>query len=124
MELSLELALLTQQLAYSQHQRARIQVWNPYISMDQVHYGGNPYLNTYNLGWQHYPNLSWETNQSTPQPPQEHKSSLEETMDELRRAQAEFAMAQAESEKSMADMDNAQVGLPRFHAQNDTSPPL
>ena len=36
MELSPELALLTQQLAHSRHQRARCQVWNPYISMDQV----------------------------------------------------------------------------------------
>ena len=48
MELTTEMALLTQQLAYSQHQRARSQVWNPYISMDQVQCGGNPYLNTYN----------------------------------------------------------------------------
>ena len=36
MELSTELILLTQQLAHSRHQRARSQVWNPYISMDQV----------------------------------------------------------------------------------------
>ena len=85
MELSNEFTLLIQQLALSQHQKARSQVWNPYISMDQVQYGGNPYLNTYDSGWQHYPNLSWETSQSTPQPPQGHKSSLEETMAELRR---------------------------------------
>ena len=45
MELSPELALLTQQLAHSRHQRARSQVWNSYISMDQVQYGGKPYLN-------------------------------------------------------------------------------
>ena len=88
--------------------------------MDQVQYEGNPYLNTYDSSWQHYLNLSWETSQSTPQ---EHKSSLEETMAELRRAQAKFAMAQAESKSSMADMDNFQVGLPRFHAQNEMSPP-
>ena len=47
MELSTKLALLTQHLVYSRHQRVRSQVWNPYISMDQVQYGGNPYLNTY-----------------------------------------------------------------------------
>ena len=88
MKLSIELTLLTQQLAHSRHQRARSQVLNFHISMDQVQYEANPYLNTYNLGCQHYPNLSWETSQSTPQPPQEHKSSLEETMAELRRAQA------------------------------------
>ena len=36
MELSTALTLLTQQLAHSRHQRARSQVWNAYISMDQV----------------------------------------------------------------------------------------
>ena len=36
MELSPELALPTQQLAHSWHQTARSQVWNPYISMDQI----------------------------------------------------------------------------------------
>ena len=97
MKLSLELTLLTQQLANSRHQRAKSQVLNLYISMDQTQYGGNPYLNTYNSGWQHYPNLSWETNQSTPQPPQKHKSSLEKTIAEWRSAQAEFSMAKAES---------------------------
>ena len=49
-ELSPELALLNQQLTHSQHQRVRSQVWNPYISMDQVQYGGNLYLITYNSG--------------------------------------------------------------------------
>ena len=39
MELSAELALLTQQLAYNRHQRARSQVRNLYISMDQVGMG-------------------------------------------------------------------------------------
>ena len=88
MELPAELALLTQQLAYSRHQGARSQIRNLYIYMDKVQYGGNPYFNTYNLSWQHYQDLSWETSQSVPQPPQEHKSSLEETMVELKRAQA------------------------------------
>ena len=36
MELSPELVSLTQQLAHSGHQRARSQVWNPYVSMDQL----------------------------------------------------------------------------------------
>ena len=96
MELSIELALHTQQLMYSRHQRARIQVRNPHMSMDQVQYGCNPYLNTYNSSWQHYLDHSWETSQRTPQPPQEHKSSLEETMAELKRAQAESIISQAQ----------------------------
>ena len=91
--------------------------------MDQVQCGGNPYLNTYNLGWQHYLNLSWETSQSTPQPPQGHKSSLEETMAELRRGQADLAMVQAENERSMADLDYVQNGLPRFHTHYEISQP-
>ena len=32
-------------------------------------------------------------------------------------------MAQAESKISMADIDNSQVGFPRFHDQNEMSPP-
>ena len=80
-------------------------------------------MNTYDSSWQHYLNLLCETSQSTPKPLQEHKSSLEETMAELRRAQAGFFMVQAESERSMADMENSQVGLPRFQAQNGMSPP-
>ena len=91
MELSIELTLLTQQLAHSRHQTTGSQIWNPYISMNQVQYRGNPYLNTYNSDWQHYPNLSWETSQSTPQHPQGHKSSLKETMAEFRRGQADLA---------------------------------
>ena len=39
MELSAELSLLTQQLAYNRHQRERIQVRNLYISMDRVDMG-------------------------------------------------------------------------------------
>ena len=66
MEFLTELALLTQQLAFSRYQGARSLVRNPYIYMDQVQCGGNPYLNTYNSGWQHYPDLSWETSQSVP----------------------------------------------------------
>ena len=121
MELSTELTLLTQQLAHSRHQRVRSQAWDPYISTNQVQYGGNPYLNTYDSGWQHYLNLSWETSQSTPQPPQEHKSSLEVSMAELRRGQADLAMVQAEKERSMADLDYVQNGLPRFHTHNEIS---
>ena len=123
MELSSELTLLIQQLAHSRHKGARNQVWNPYIFMDQIQCGGNPYLNSYNLGLQHYLNLSWETCQSTPQPPQGHKSSLEETMVELRRAQAYLAMVQAENETSLADLDYVQNGLPRFHTHNEIIQP-
>ena len=47
---------------------------------------------------------------------QRAKSSLEETMVELRRSQAKISMVQAENKISMADMDYFQVGLPRFYA--------
>ena len=91
--------------------------------MGQVQYGGNPNLNKYDSGWQHYPNVSWETSQSTPQPPQGHKSSLEETMAELRRGQADLTMVQAKNEISTADLDYVQNGLPRFHTHNELSQP-
>ena len=44
------------------------------------------------------------------------KSSLDKTMEELRRGQAE-------NEILMADMDYSQVGLPKFYVQNDMSQP-
>ena len=54
---------------------------------------------------------------------QRAKSSLEESMIELRRSQVDSAMVQADNEISMADMDYSYVGLPRFHVQNETSQP-
>ena len=80
-------------------------------------------MNTYDSSLQHYSNLSWETSQSTPQLPQGHKSSLEETMAELRRGHADLAMVQAENERSMVDLDYVQNGLPRFHTHNEISQP-
>ena len=44
-------------------------------------------------------------------------------MDELRRTQAESTMAQPEFSRSMAEMDYAQVGLPRFLVKNEMSQP-
>ena len=67
MELSTEMTLLTRQLRLRQmaneyHRRVtnqvRSQVWQPYASMDDVHYGGTPYLNNHNFGWDHYSNTS------------------------------------------------------------------
>ena len=91
--------------------------------MDQIQYGGNPYLNTYDSSLQHYLNLLWETSRSTPQSPQGQKSSREETIAKLRRGQADLAMAQAKNERSMADLDYVQNGLPRFHTHNEISQP-
>ena len=60
MELSTKMALLTQQLRLrkmvNEHHRrvtnqVRSQVWQPYVSMDDVQYRGNPYLNNHNFGW-------------------------------------------------------------------------
>ena len=124
MELSTEMTLLTQQLRLRQitnehHRRVTNQVWQPYASMDDVQYEGTPYLNNHNFGWDHHSNNSWDTSHNTPQFPQVQRSSLEEAMDELRRTQAESIMAQPEFSKSMAEMDNAQVGLPRFLVKNE-----
>ena len=52
---------------------------------------------------------------------QKAKSSLEETMDELRRSQANYTMVKVENEISMADMNYSKVGLPRFYVQNEMS---
>ena len=54
MELTTEMVLLIQkirmrQIVIEHHRRARSQVWNPHMSMDNVQYGGSPYLNNYNF---------------------------------------------------------------------------
>ena len=91
--------------------------------MDDVQYGGTPYLNNHNFGWDHHSNTSWDTSHNTLQSPQVQRSSLEEAMDELRRTQAESTMAQAEFSRSMANMDYSQVGLSRLCVQNEMNQP-
>ena len=79
MELSTKMTFLTQQLrlrkmANEHHQRVtnqvRSQVWQPYALMDDVQYGGAPYLNNHNFGWDHHLNTSWDTIHNTLQSPQ------------------------------------------------------
>ena len=101
----------------------RSQVWQPYASMDYAQYGGTLYLSNHNFGWSYHPNTSWNTSYNTLQSPQVQRSRLEEVMDELRRTQAEFTMAQSEFLRSMAKMDHSQVGLPRFFDLNEISQP-
>ena len=131
-ELTNALAHLEQQLRMQQladeHQRRvttqlRSQVWQPYASMDYAQYGGTPYLSNHNFGWSHHPNTSWNTSYNTLQSPQVQRSSLEEAMDELRRTQTAFTMAQPEFSISMAEMDYSQVGLPQFFYPNEISQP-
>ena len=91
--------------------------------MDYAQYGGTPYLSDHNFGWSHHPNTSWNTSYTIPHTPQVQRSSLEEAMDELRRAQAESTMAQLEFSRSMVEMDHSQVGLPQFFYPNEISQP-
>ena len=60
------------------------------MPMEQVQYVGNPYLNTYNFKM----TISPKSLMECPQPPQEKKTNLEETMVELARSQAELAKYQ------------------------------
>ena len=131
-ELTNALADLEQQLRMRQladeHQRrvttqVRSQVWQPYASMDYAQYGGTPYLSNHNFGGSHHPNTPWNTSYNTLQSPLVQRSSLEEAMDELRRVQAAFTMAQPEFSRSMDEMDYSQVGLPRFFNPNEISQP-
>ena len=103
--------------------QVRSQVWQPYASMDYAQYGGNPYLSNHNFGWSHHPNTSWNTSYTIPHTPQVQRLSLEEAMDELRRTQTAFTMAQLEFSRSMAEMDYSQVGLPQFFYPNEISQP-
>ena len=132
-ELTNALAHLEQQLRMRQladeHKKrvttqVRSQMWQPYASMDYAQYEGTPYLSNHNFRWSYHPNTSWNTSYTTLQSPQVQRSSLEEAMDELRRAQAESTMAQPKFSRSMAEMDHSQVGLPRFLDPNEISQSL
>ena len=79
-------------------------------------YGGAPCLSDQNLGWSDHPNTSWNASYTTLHTPQVQRSSLEETIAQLERGQAEFSSLRAE-------MDYSQVGLPRFLDQNEISQP-
>ena len=131
-ELTNALAHLEQQLRMQQladeHQRrmttqVRSQVWQPYASMDYAQYGGTPYFSNHNFGLSHHPNTSWNTSYTITHTPQVQRSSLEEAMDELRRAQAESTMTQPEFSRSMVEMDHSQVRLPRFLDLDEISQP-
>ena len=93
--LSTQTTLLSQQLQIIQlQQRVASQPWNSYMQMEQVQYGGSSYLNTYNLGWQPHPHLSWNSNFNGPQPSQEKKAKLEEALEELVKVEAERVASQ------------------------------
>ena len=118
------------------------------MSMCHVLYGGTPYLSNFNIGWDHHSSTAWEERQDTSHSPhvqrssledtivelarlraemesraQMAKESLEKTMTEVRRYQANLTMVQVENEILMGDMDNSQDGLPRFYVQNEMSQP-
>ena len=131
-ELTNALAHLEQQLRMRQladeHQRRvttqlRSQLWQPYALIDYSQYGGTPYLSNHNFGWSHHPNTSWNISYNTLESPQVQISSLEEAMDELRRTQTTFTMAQPKFSRSMDEMDYSQVGLPQFFYPNEISQP-
>ena len=48
---------------------------------------------------------------------------IKEAMDELRRTQTAFTMAQPECSRSMAEMEYSEVGLPQFFNPNEISQP-
>ena len=51
------------------------------------------------------------------------KESLDKTMIELRRSQANLTMVQAENEILMGEIDYSLDCLPRFYVQNEMSEP-
>ena len=119
MELSTELALLTQKLANSHHQRVISQVWNLYMPMGQLVYWGNPYINTYDSRFQYHPYLSWETHQDIPQPPQEKKLNLEDALAKMENFQAQ--MATSYHEEAMAELARSQSKYESLRAEMENS---
>ena len=118
--LSTKISLLTQelqrrQLVNDQHQKVSRQGWNSCMPMGQVQYVSNPYLNTYDSGFQYHPYLSWETNQDVPQPLQGKESNLEEAMVEMKNSHVQ--MATFYLEEAMTEMAKSQVELSKSQAQ-------
>ena len=75
---------------------------------------GNPYSNTYDLGCQYHPYLSWETNQDIPLPPQAKESNLERAMTKLANSMVEMKnyqaqMANSSVEEAMVEMAKSQI---------------
>ena len=122
-ELSTQLTLLSQQLqmrkqAYGRHQRVASPMWHPNMSLREVHYVGNSYLNTYDSGWPHHPYLSWETNEDSPQPPQAKESNLDRAMTGLAMYQVEFANSQAQfMNETRATLQTQSAQLERLEVQ-------
>ena len=119
---------------------------NAYVSCSIWRY---PYYRNFNIGWEHHSSTSWEERQDTSHSPHVQRSSLEDTiaklarsrakmeesraqvaneslektMTEVRRSQANLTIVQAKNEILMGDMDYSQDGLPRFYVQNEMSKP-
>ena len=94
------------QQAYGLHQRVASPVWHPNMPLREVKYVGNPYFNTYDLGCQHHPHLSWEKNENIPQPPQAKELNIEDGMAKLASSMMELAKSQAEFANSQAQFMN------------------
>ena len=100
-ELTNELNLLNQQLRMRQmaneyHQRVKNQVRNPHMNMTQVRYGGTPYWNKYNSGWQHCPSTSLNTDYTTLHTPQVQRLSLKEKLAKMEGVHAECVTSQVQ----------------------------
>ena len=67
---------------------------------------GNPYLNTYDLGCQQHPHLSWEKNENIPKPPQVKELNIEDGMAKLASSMVELARCQDKFANSQAQFMN------------------
>ena len=94
------------QQAYGCHQRVASPVWHPNMPLREVQYVGNPHLNTYDLGCQYHPHLSWEKNENIPQPPQAKEPKIEDGMTKLASSMVELGKSQAEFANSQAQFMN------------------
>ena len=77
----------------------------------------------YNVGWDHHSRTSWEERQDSSHSPHIQRSSLEDTKDELARIRAEMEdsrpqMAKASLEKTMAELRRNQADLAMIQVEN------
>ena len=79
--------------------------------MNHVQYGGTPYLNNYDFGWDCHPRLSWEASPITFHSSQVKRSSLEDAMAKMENLQAQMTSLLEEAMVKLARSQDEYASL-------------
>ena len=97
---------------------------SPQMPMCHVRYGRTPYLSNFNIGWNCHSSTSWEERQDTSHYPHVQRSSLEDTIVELAMSRGEMEesmaqMAKESLEKTMTEVRRSQANLTMVQFENE-----